>query len=52
MPHKIIRKVFLNKKNKQLMVTLPKKEIRAIDPTVKFGEDLFVELRVLKRSKK
>ena len=52
MTHKIIRKVFLNKKNKQLMVTLPKKEIRAIHPTIKFGEDLFVELRILKRSEK
>ncbi|KKL24350.1 hypothetical protein LCGC14_2416220 [marine sediment metagenome] len=49
---KIIRKVFLNKKNKQLMVTLPKKEIKTIDPTVKFGEDLFVELRILKKKEK
>ena len=52
MSHKIIRKVFLNKKNKQLMVTLPKKEMRANDPTIKFNEELFVELRIFKRRKK
>ncbi len=46
---KIIRKVFINKKNKQLSVSLPKKEFRKLDPTIKFGEDLFVELRIVKK---
>ncbi len=51
MAKKIIRKVFMNKKNKQLTVPLSKKEIKKIDPTIKFGDDLFVELRILKRKK-
>ena len=49
MTDKIIRRVFLNKKNKQLMVTLPKKVIKAMDPSVKFGKDLFVELKIIKK---
>ena len=50
--HKIIRKVFFNKKNKQLSVSLPKKEFKKLDPTIKFNEDLFVELRIVKKGKK
>lgn len=49
---KIIRKVFVNKKNKQLSVSIPKKQFKILDPTIKFNEDLFVELRILKRKKK
>lgn len=49
MTKKIIRKVFTNKRNKQLTVTLSKKEIKKIDPTIKFGDELFVELSVLKK---
>ena len=49
---KIIRKVFVNKNNKQLSVPLSKKEIKSIDPTIKFGEDLFVELTIFKKRKK
>jgi len=50
--NKIIRKVFVNKNNKQLNVPLSKKEIRIADPTIKFNEDLFVELKVFKKDKK
>ena len=46
---KIIRKVFVNKKNKQLSVSIPKKEFKKLDPTIKFGEDLFVELKIVKK---
>ncbi len=45
----IIRKVFVNKRNKQLTVPLSKKEIRKINPKIKFGETLFVELKILKQ---
>lgn len=48
----IIRKVFVNKRNKQLTVPLSKKEIKKINPKIKFSENLFVELRVLEQSKK
>ncbi len=49
MARKIIRKVFVNKRNKQLSVPLSKKEIRATNPTIKFGEDLFVKLEFIKK---
>lgn len=52
MSKKIIRKVFVNKRNKQLTVPLSKKELRKIDPTIKFGDDLFVELTIFKGKKK
>ena len=53
MSKKIIRKVFVNKRNKQLTVPLSKKELKAADPDIKFGDDLFVELKILKgRGKK
>lgn len=48
MVKKIVRKVFVNKRNNQLSVALSKKQLRRIDPTIKFGENLFVELRILK----
>lgn len=46
----IKRKVFLNKKNNQLSVSIPKKKLKKLYPSIKFGEDLFVELRVIKGS--
>jgi len=49
---KIIRKVFVNKKNNQLSVSLSKKQIKIADPSIKFSDDLFVELRVFKKKKK
>lgn len=52
MSKKIIRKVFVNKTNKQLSVSLSKKELKLIDPTIKFGKDLFVELKVFQKSSK
>ena len=52
MKNKIIRKVFMNKNNKQWTVTLPKKKMKSLDPTIKFGEDLFVEIKVVRRMKK
>ena len=51
MSKKIIRKVFVNKRNKQLSVSLSKKQLRATDPTIKFGENLFVEIKILKKKK-
>ena len=52
MSKKIIRKVFVNKCNKQLTVLLSKKELKKIDPNIKFGDDLFVELSIFKNKKK
>ncbi len=46
MPKKITRKVFVNKRNKQLSVPLSRKEIKKLNPTIKFGEELFVELTI------
>ncbi len=51
MSNRIVKKVFVNKRTKQLSVTIPKKKLKAMDPSIKFGEDLFVELRILKRKK-
>ena len=45
---KIIRKVFWNKRNKQPSVSIPKK---LLDPTIAFGEKLFVELKVIKKDR-
>ena len=49
---KIVRKVFVNKKNNQLSVPLSRKEIKAADPTIKFDEGLFVELKVIRDKSK
>lgn len=46
------RKVFINKKNRQLTVTLSRKEIKKINPTIKFGENLFVNLDIFNKKKK
>ena len=48
----IERKVFINKKNKQLSVPLSRKQIKKINPTIKFGEELFVKLVVFNKKKK
>jgi len=40
----IIKNFFKNKKNKQISFVIPKKKLKAIDPSLKFNEDLFVEL--------
>ncbi len=53
MAHKtIIRKVFINKRNKQLTVPLSKKEIKKINPKIKFSENLFVKLIIFNKKKK
>lgn len=49
MAKKIIRKANFNKRNKQFTVTIPKKAFRKDDSTLKFGEELFVKLEVVKR---
>ncbi len=51
MSKKIIRKVFVNKKTKQLSVSIPKKKLKLMDPTIKFGEDLFVEIKLVRRKR-
>ncbi len=47
----MVRKVFINKKNKQLSVSLSKKQIKAINPSIKFGKHLFVRLEVFNKKK-
>jgi hypothetical protein len=51
MSKNIIRKVFVNKKNKQLTVPLSKKEIKKMNPTIKFDADLFVSLKIFQKRK-
>ena len=48
----IIRKVFINKRNKQLTVPLSRKQIKKINPTIKFSDDLFVKLIIFNKKKK
>lgn len=49
MARKIILKPFMNKRTKQLSVSLPKKKFSKRDTTLKEGEELFVELTIFKR---
>ena len=48
---KLVRKIFMNKNTKQLSVTIPKKQIKATNPTIKFDENLFVRLEVFNKKK-
>jgi len=48
---KIVRKVFVNKKNKQLTVPLSKKQIKKLNPGIKFDEKLFVRLEIFNKKK-
>lgn len=43
-------KVFINKRNKQASVVIPSKMIKKSN--LKFNEELFVELKLIKRRKK
>ena len=49
---KLISKVFVNKKTNQLSIFPSKKEIKKIDPSIKFGEELFVKLQIFNKRKK
>lgn len=49
MSKKIIRKVYTNKKNNQLTVTLSKKQLKKKNPSIKFSDNLFVELKVFNK---
>ncbi len=42
----ITRKVFVNRKNKQLSISLSKKQLKKNNPTLKFGENLFVDIEL------
>ena len=48
MPDKIIRKTNMNRRTKQLTVTIPK---RQIPKDFRFSKELFVELKILKERK-
>ena len=48
----IIRKVFINKRNQQPVITLSKKEIKKTYPQIKFGQSLFVKLEIFNKDKK
>ncbi|GAI05242.1 unnamed protein product [marine sediment metagenome] len=47
----ITKKAFFNKRTKQLSVTIPKKEFKKMDSKLKFGEDVFVKLEILKKKR-
>lgn len=42
----ITRKVFVNKRTKQLSISLSKKQLKRMKPSLRFGEDLFVEIQL------
>jgi len=48
---KIITKLFVNKRTHQLSATISKKKLKAIDPTLKPSDNLFIKLEVFKRKK-
>lgn len=52
MGKKIRVKPFINKRTKQMSVTIPKKRFSKRDTTLKEGEELFVELSIFKKMKK
>jgi len=47
----IILKARKNKRNKQYNVSIPKKQFKKLDSTLKFGEELFVKLKIIKKLK-
>lgn len=52
MARKFTRKIFVNKKTKQMSVTIPKKRLSKETSTLKEGKELFVKLEILIRDKK
>ncbi len=52
MKKRIVRKVFINKRTRQPSVSLSKKQLKLMDPTIKFGEDLFVEIILVRKGGK
>ncbi len=47
----MIRKVFLNSKNKQLTIPLSRKELKSTNPKLKEGDKLFARVEVFKEKK-
>ena len=41
-------KPFINKTTNQVSFAIPKRKIKKIDPTLKFSNDMFIELRILR----
>ena len=52
MAKKVISKVIFNKRTGQLMIFPSKKKIKAANPTIKFGDNLFVKLEFLEKKKR
>ena len=48
---KILRKAMMNKRNKQLTITIPKKDFKKLDPKFKFKEGTLFEVRPIKPQK-
>lgn len=46
MAKKITRRVFINKRTKQLTVPLSRKQIKANNPKLKFGKHLFIDIEL------
>lgn len=44
----IIKKSFMNKRTKQFSVVIPKKEIKAIDPSIKSSKDFTVKIQIIR----
>lgn len=48
---KITIKPFVNKRTKQLSITIPKRKIKASNPTIRFDEDLFVRFEIFNKKR-
>ena len=49
---KIVQRAYVNKRNNQLTVTIPRKKLKKVNPTIKFNEDLFVSLEPFNKKKR
>lgn len=47
----IVRKPFINKRTKQMSISIPKKEMRKLNPSLKFSDDMFVKIKLVRRRK-
>ena len=51
MGKKVVSRVIINRRTGQLMIFPSKKKIKIANPTIKFGDDLFVSLEFLRKKK-
>lgn len=47
----IVVKPYINKRNGQMSIAVPKREFRKISPTIKFSPKLLVRLQIVRRKR-